>query len=304
MKKAKRKKLILITTLIFLCIDILCSLIFIGYHSNILPIALLGYVLSKQFTDKNKVLIGYVITFSCILLIGYNLTDKAYLKVKMNNKKVKIEVPSFSINKGKNSDGSIKIKILKNSKTTDKKIQKYLNKLETGTCLSYVFYDKSQNISLIDYYIKEGNYIDLKVKNNNYCNIVNNKIKYDTYKNFVLFDEIKEEYTIAKSIEDGYFVVDGSTLHNENDFKRFNKQIEDNKDAFIRIITSSNGFPVITDIYYKNNSYEINYDNKRDVNNNPSKTLFQTFNNLKINEGYLTAYSFEPNDGIVIAKVG
>ncbi|MEG0266197.1 MAG: hypothetical protein RR659_00960, partial [Bacilli bacterium] len=74
--------------------------------------------------------------------------------------------------------------------------------------------------------------------------------------------------------------------------------------AFIRIITASNGFPVITDIYYKNNSYEINYDNKRDVNNNPSKTLFQTFNNLKINEGYLTAYSFEPNDGIVIAKVG
>lgn len=290
-----KNKTIAIITFIIILFDFLLTLIIVGYQSNLLAIAAIIFAITKMNSkqDITKYLSYFIIIIS-VILIGYNTTQKKYYVTKVGNKNIKIEVPNFIIKKGKNQ-----FKVIFKDNAT-KNIKKYLNNLSSENCNTKAYYDKKQNISLINYYVNENNEINFKIVSGKYCD----SYKKETYNNYVAIKELRRKYSKKESIKDGYYVRENNKIYNKNTLKEFFNKVEKNKTAFLRIIDVNELDQVtVTDITYKNNKFEIEYDNTRDTKVNPSTSYYKIYKNLGIKNNNLYAYIEEYGDGLNLGYV-
>ena len=290
-----KNKTIAIITFIIILFDFLFTLIIVGYQSNLLAIAAIIFAITKMNSkqDITKYLSYFIIIIS-VILIGYNTTQKKYYVTKVGNKNIKIEVPNFIIKKGKNQ-----FKVIFKDNAT-KNIKKYLNNLSSENCNTKAYYDKKQNISLINYYVNENNEINFKIVSGKYCD----SYKKETYNNYVAIKELRRKYSKKESIKDGYYVRENNKIYNKNTLKEFFNKVEKNKTAFLRIIDVNELDQVtVTDITYKNNKFEIEYDNTRDTKINPSTSYYKIYKNLGIKNNNLYAYIEEYGDGLNLGYV-
>lgn len=290
-----KNKTIAIITFIIILFDFLFTLIIVGYHSNLLAIAAIIFAITKMNSkqDITKYLSYFIIIIS-VILIGYNTTQKKYYVTKVDNKNIKIEVPNFIIKKGKNQ-----FKVIFKDNAT-KNIKKYLNNLSSENCNTKAYYDKKQNISLINYYVNENNEINFKIVSGKFCD----SYKKETYNNYVPIKELRRKYSKKESIKDGYYVRENNKIYNKNTLKEFFNKVEKNKTAFLRIIDVNELDQVtVTDITYKNNKFEIEYDNTRDTKINPSTSYYKIYKNLGIKNNNLYAYIEEYGDGLNLGYV-
>ena len=290
-----KNKTIAIITFIIILFDFLLTLIIVGYQSNLLAIAAIIFAITKMNSkqDITKYLSYFIIIIS-VILIGYNTTQKKYYVTKVGNKNIKIEVPNFIVKKGKNQ-----FKVLFKDNAT-KNIKKYLNNLSSENCNTKAYYDKKQNISLINYYVNENNEINFKIVSGKYCD----SYKKETYNNYVPIKELRRKYSKKESIKDGYYVRENNKIYNKNTLKEFFNKVEKNKTAFLRIIDVNELDQVtVTDITYKNNKFEIEYDNTRDTKINPSTSYYKIYKNLGIKNNNLYAYIEEYGDGLNLGYV-
>lgn len=290
-----KNKTIAIITFIIILFDFLLTLIIVGYQSNLLAIAAIIFAITKMNSkqDITKYLSYFIIIIS-VILIGYNITQKKYYVTKVGNKNIKIEVPNFIIKKGKNQ-----FKVIFKDNAT-KNIKKYLNNLSSENCNTKAYYDKKQNISLINYYVNENNEINFKIVSGKFCD----SYKKETYNNYVAIKELRRKYSKKESIKDGYYVRENNKIYNKNTLKEFFNKVEKNKTAFLRIIDVNELDQVtVTDITYKNNKFEIEYDNTRDTKVNPSTSYYKIYKNLGIKNNNLYAYIDEYGDGLNLGYV-
>lgn len=290
-----KNKTIAIITFIIILFDFLFTLIIVGYQSNLLAIAAIIFAITKMNSkqDITKYLSYFIIIIS-VILIGYNTTQKKYYVTKVGNKNIKIEVPNFTIKKGKNQ-----FKVIFKDNAT-KNIKKYLNNLSSENCNTKAYYDKKQNISLINYYVNENNEINFKIVSGKYCD----SYKKETYNNYVPIKELRRKYSKKESIKDGYYVRENNKIYNKNTLKEFFNKVEKKKTAFLRIIDVNELDQVtVTDITYKNNKFEIEYDNTRDTKINPSTSYYKIYKNLGIKNNNLYAYIEEYGDGLNLGYV-
>lgn len=290
-----KNKTIAIITFIIILFDFLLTLVIVGYQSNLLAIAAIIFAITKMNSkqDITKYLSYFIIIIS-VILIGYNITQKKYYVTKVGNKNVKIEVPNFTIKKGKNQ-----FKVLLKDNAT-RNIKKYLNNLSSENCNTKAYYDKKQNISLINYYVNENNEINFKIVSGKYCD----SYKKETYNNYVPIKELSQKYSKKESIKDGYYVREGNKIYNKNTLNKFFNKVEKNKTSFLRIIDVNELDQVtVTDITYKNNKFEIEYDNTRDTKVNPSTSYYKIYKNLGIKNNNLYAYTEEYEDGLNLGYV-
>lgn len=290
-----KNKTIAIITFIIILFDFLLTLIIVGYQSNLLAIAAIIFAITKMNSkqDITKYLSYFIIIIS-VILIGYNTTQKKYYVTKVGNKNIKIEVPNFIIKKGKNQ-----FKVIFKDNAT-KNIKKYLNNLSSENCNTKAYYDKKQNISLINYYVNENNEINFKIVSGKFCD----SYKKETYNNYVPIKELRRKYSKKESIKDGYYVRENNKIYNKNTLKEFFNKVEKNKTAFLRIIDVNELDQVtVTDITYKNNKFEIEYDNTRDTKVNPSTSYYKIYKNLGIKNNNLYAYIDEYGDGLNLGYV-
>lgn len=290
-----KNKTITIITFIIILFDFLLTLIIVGYQSNLLAIAAIIFAITKMNSkqDITKYLSYFIIIIS-VILIGYNITQKKYYVTKVGNKNIKIEVPNFIIKKGKNQ-----FKVIFKDNAT-KNIKKYLNNLSSENCNTKAYYDKKQNISLINYYVNENNEINFKIVSGKFCD----SYKKETYNNYVPIKELRRKYSKKESIKDGYYVRENNKIYNKNTLKEFFNKVEKNKTAFLRIIDVNELDQVtVTDITYKNNKFEIEYDNTRDTKINPSTSYYKIYKNLGIKNNNLYAYIEEYGDGLNLGYV-
>ena len=290
-----KNKTIAIITFIIILFDFLLTLLIVGYQSNLLAIAAIIFAITKMNSkqDITKYLSYFIIIIS-VILIGYNITQKKYYVTKVGNKNIKIEVPNFIIKKGKNQ-----FKVIFKDNAT-KNIKKYLNNLSSENCNTKAYYDKKQNISLINYYVNENNEINFKIVSGKFCD----SYKKETYNNYVAIKELRRKYSKKESIKDGYYVRENNKIYNKNTLKEFFNKVEKNKTAFLRIIDVNELDQVtVTDITYKNNKFEIEYDNTRDTKVNPSTSYYKIYKNLGIKNNNLYAYIDEYGDGLNLGYV-
>ena len=290
-----KNKTIAIINFIIILFDFLLTLIIVGYQSNLLAIAAIIFAITKMNSkqDITKYL-SYFIIITSVILIGYNTTQKKYYVTKVGNKNIKIEVPNFIIKKGKNQ-----FKVIFKDNAT-KNIKKYLNNLSSENCNTKAYYDKKQNISLINYYVNENNEINFKIVSGKFCD----SYKKETYNNYVAIKELRRKYSKKESIKDGYYVRENNKIYNKNTLKEFFNKVEKNKTAFLRIIDVNELDQVtVTDITYKNNKFEIEYDNTRDTKVNPSTSYYKIYKNLGIKNNNLYAYIDEYGDGLNLGYV-
>lgn len=290
-----KNKTIAIITFIIILFDFLLTLIIVGYQSNLLAIAAIIFAITKMNSkqDITKYLSYFIIIIS-VILIGYNITQKKYYVTKVGNKNIKIEVPNFIIKKGKNQ-----FKVIFKDNAT-KNIKKYLNNLSSENCNTKAYYDKKQNISLINYYVNENNEINFKIVSGKFCD----SYKKETYNNYVPIKELRRKYSKKESIKDGYYVRENNKIYNKNTLKEFFNKVEKKKTAFLRIIDVNEIDQVtVTDITYKNNKFEIEYDNTRDTKINPSTSYYKIYKNLGIKNNNLYAYIEEYGDGLNLGYV-
>lgn len=290
-----KNKTITIITFIIILFDFLLTLIIVGYQSNLLAIAAIIFAITKMNSkqDITKYLSYFIIIIS-VILIGYNTTQKKYYVTKVGNKNIKIEVPNFIIKKGKNQ-----FKVIFKDNAT-KNIKKYLNNLSSENCNTKAYYDKKQNISLINYYVNENNEINFKIVSGKFCD----SYKKETYNNYVPIKELRRKYSKKESIKDGYYVRENNKIYNKNTLKEFFNKVEKKKTAFLRIIDVNELDQVtVTDITYKNNKFEIEYDNTRDTKINPSTSYYKIYKNLGIKNNNLYAYIEEYGDGLNLGYV-
>ena len=290
-----KNKTIAIITFIIILFDFLLTLIIVGYQSNLLAIAAIIFAITKMNSkqDITKYLSYFIIIIS-VILIGYNTTQKKYYVTKVDNKNIKIEVPNFIIKKGKNQ-----FKVIFKDNAT-KNIKKYLNNLSSENCNTKAYYDKKQNISLINYYVNENNEINFKIVSGKFCD----SYKKETYNNYVAIKELRRKYSKIESIKDGYYVRENNKIYNKNTLKEFFNKVEKKKTAFLRIIDVNELDQVtVTDITYKNNKFEIEYDNTRDTKVNPSTSYYKIYKNLGIKNNNLYAYIEEYGDGLNLGYV-
>lgn len=290
-----KNKTIAIITFIIILFDFLLTLIIVGYQSNLLAIAAIIFAITKMNSkqDITKYLSYFIIIIS-VILIGYNTTQKKYYVTKVGNKNIKIEVPNFIIKKGKNQ-----FKVIFKDNAT-KNIKKYLNNLSSENCNTKAYYDKKQNISLINYYVNENNEINFKIVSGKFCD----SYKKETYNNYVPIKELRRKYSKKESIKDGYYVRENNKIYNKNTLKEFFNKVEKKKTAFLRIIDVNELDQVtVTDITYKNNKFEIEYDNTRDTKINPSTSYYKIYKNLGIKNNNLYAYIDEYGDGLNLGYV-
>ena len=290
-----KNKTIAIITFIIILFDFLLTLIIVGYQSNLLAIAAIIFAITKMNSkqDITKYLSYFIIIIS-VILIGYNITQKKYYVTKVGNKNIKIEVPNFIIKKGKNQ-----FKVIFKDNAT-KNIKKYLNNLSSENCNTKAYYDKKQNISLINYYVNENNEINFKIVSGKYCD----SYKKETYNNYVPIKELSRKYSKIESIKDGYYVRENNKIYNKNTLNEFFNKVEKKKTAFLRIIDVNELDQVtVTDITYKNNKFEIEYDNTRDTKVNPSTSYYKIYKNLGIKNNNLYAYIDEYGDGLNLGYV-
>ena len=290
-----KNKTISIITFIIILFDFLLTLIIVGYQSNLLAIAAIIFAITKMNSkqDITKYLSYFIIIIS-VILIGYNTTQKKYYVTKVGNKNIKIEVPNFIIKKGKNQ-----FKVIFKDNAT-KNIKKYLNNLSSENCNTKAYYDKKQNISLINYYVNENNEINFKIVSGKFCD----SYKKETYNNYVPIKELRRKYSKKESIKDGYYVRENNKIYNKNTLKEFFNKVEKKKTAFLRIIDVNELDQVtVTDITYKNNKFEIEYDNTRDTKINPSTSYYKIYKNLGIKNNNLYAYIEEYGDGLNLGYV-
>lgn len=290
-----KNKTIAIITFIIILFDFLLTLIIEGYQSNLLAIAAIIFAITKMNSkqDITKYLSYFIIIIS-VILIGYNTTQKKYYVTKVGNKNIKIEVPNFIIKKGKNQ-----FKVIFKDNAT-KNIKKYLNNLSSENCNTKAYYDKKQNISLINYYVNENNEINFKIVSGKYCD----SYKKETYNNYVPIKELSRKYSKIESIKDGYYVRENNKIYNKNTLNEFFNKVEKKKTAFLRIIDVNELDQVtVTDITYKNNKFEIEYDNTRDTKVNPSTSYYKIYKNLGIKNNNLYAYIEEYGDGLNLGYV-
>lgn len=290
-----KNKTIAIITFIIILFDFLLTLIIVGYQSNLLAITAIIFAITKMNSkqDITKYLSYFIIIIS-VILIGYNTTQKKYYVTKVGNKNIKIEVPNFTIKKGKNQ-----FKVIFKDNAT-KNIKKYLNNLSSENCNTKAYYDKKQNISLINYYVNENNEINFKIVSGKFCD----SYKKETYNNYVPIKELRRKYSKKESIKDGYYVRENNKIYNKNTLKEFFNKVEKKKTAFLRIIDVNELDQVtVTDITYKNNKFEIEYDNTRDTKINPSTSYYKIYKNLGIKNNNLYAYIDEYGDGLNLGYV-
>ena len=290
-----KNKTIAIITFIIILFDFLLTLLIVGYQSNLLAIAAIIFAITKMNSkqDITKYLSYFIIIIS-VILIGYNTTQKKYYVTKVGNKNIKIEVPNFIIKKGKNQ-----FKVIFKDNAT-KNIKKYLNNLSSENCNTKAYYDKKQNISLINYYVNENNEINFKIVSGKFCD----SYKKETYNNYVPIKELRRKYSKKESIKDGYYVRENNKIYNKNTLKEFFNKVEKKKTAFLRIIDVNELDQVtVTDITYKNNKFEIEYDNTRDTKVNPSTSYYKIYKNLGIKNNNLYAYIDEYGDGLNLGYV-
>ena len=290
-----KNKTIAIITFIIILFDFLLTLIIVGYQSNLLAIAAIIFAITKMNSkqDITKYLSYFIIIIS-VILIGYNTTQKKYYVTKVGNKNIKIEVPNFIVKKGKNQ-----FKVIFKDNAT-KNIKKYLNNFSSENCNTKAYYDKKQNISLINYYVNENNEINFKIVSGKFCD----SYKKETYNNYVPIKELRRKYSKKESIKDGYYVRENNKIYNKNTLKEFFNKVEKNKTAFLRIIDVNELDQVtVTDITYKNNKFEIEYDNTRDTKINPSTSYYKIYKNLGIKNNNLYAYIEEYGDVLNLGYV-
>lgn len=290
-----KNKTIAIITFIIILFDFLLTLVIVGYQSNLLAIAAIIFAITKMNSkqDITKYLSCFIIIIS-VILIGYNITQKKYYITKVGNKNIKIEVPNFIIKKGKNQ-----FKVLFKDNAT-RNIKKYLNNLSLENCNTKAYYDKKQNISLINYYVNENNEINFKIISGKYCD----SYKKETYNNYVPIKELRRKYSKEEAIKDGYYVRENNKVYNKKTLDKFFDKVSKNKTAFVRIIDVNELNRVtVTDITYNNNKYEIEYDNTRDTKVNPSTSYYKIYKNLGIKNNTLYAYIEEYEDGLNLGYV-
>lgn len=290
-----KNKTIAIITFIIILFDFLLTLVIVGYQSNLLAIAAIIFAITKMNSkqDITKYLSCFIIIIS-VILIGYNITQKKYYVTKMGNKNIKIEVPNFIIKKGKNQ-----FKVLFKDNAT-RNIKKYLNNLSLENCNTKAYYDKKQNISLINYYVNENNEISFKIVSGKYCD----SYKKETYNNYVSIKELSRKYSKEEAIKDGYYVRENNKIYNKKTLDKFFDKVSKNKTAFVRIIDVNELNRVtVTDITYNNNKYEIEYDNTRDTKVNPSTSYYKIYKYLGIKNNTLYAYIEEYEDGLNLGYV-
>ena len=290
-----KNKTIAIITFIIILFDFLLTLIIVGYQSNLLAIAAIIFAITKMNSKQDITkYISYFIIIISVILIGYNTTQKKYYVTKVGNKNIKIEVPNFIVKKGKNQ-----FKVIFKDNAT-KNIKKYLNNLSSENCNTKAYYDKKQNISLINYYVNENNEINFKIVSGKFCD----SYKKETYNNYVAIKELRRKYSKKESIKDGYYVRENNKIYNKNTLKEFFNKVEKKKTAFLRIIDVNELDQVtVTDITYKNNKFEIEYDNTRDTKVNPSTSYYKIYKNLGIKNNNLYAYIDEYGDGLNLGYV-
>lgn len=290
-----KNKTIAIITFIIILLDFLLTLVIVGYQSNLLAIAAIIFAITKMNSkqDITKYLSCFIIIIS-VILIGYNITQKKYYVTKVGNKNIKIEVPNFIIKKGKNQ---FKVPFKDNA---TRNIKKYLNNLSLENCNTKAYYDKKQNISLINYYVNENNEINFKIISGKYCD----SYKKETYNNYVPIKELSRKYSKEEAIKDGYYVRENNKIYNKKTLDKFFDKVSKNKTAFVRIIDVNELNRVtVTDITYNNNKYEIEYDNTRDTKVNPSTSYYKIYKNLGIKNNTLYAYIEEYEDGLNLGYV-
>lgn len=273
----KKKKLPIIIGFLILIIDFIMSRIFVGYTINTLGIAVIIFGIYKLKSNKKitRILSGVLIAFG-LIFIGLNLTSQTYYKTTINKKEVKIEIPRFTMKKGKS------FKVL--FKSANKKMNRYLYTLEQGTCNSKTYYDKKQDITIIGYELDEENKMNLKIEQGNHCKNQEQKIKKGAYKNFIEISELKRTYNVDQAIKDGYYVIKNNTKYNEQTLTNF----LENKQSFIRIVQSNElNEPTIIDITYKNKEYILDYDNSRNSLQIEKQKLHKTYKEIKLENNHL-----------------
>ena len=115
---------------------------------------------------------------------------------------------------------------------------------------------------------------------------------------------MSRKYSKIESIKDGYYVRENNKIYNKNTLNEFFNKVEKKKTAFLRIIDVNELDQVtVTDITYKNNKFEIEYDNTRDTKVNPSTSYYKIYKNLGIKNNNLYAYIDEYGDGLNLGYV-
>lgn len=240
-----KKKTLMILAGIFIILDLLGKIFFIGYNMNILYIAVVIFALANL---KRNVKGFSAILLIAIIFMGINITSKTYLNIES----YKIEIPKFTY-KYKNG-----YKSLLPLKSTYNNIQKITSKFEPLDCCLNSFYDKKNDMTIKTYDVDKDNVITIEINKGNLCtNIKDNK-----YKNFKEIEEL-EYQDIEDFKENGYYVYTNNGVFNEKEFINFKNNVNNGKSDFIRMITYTNNERyLILDIKYDNDIYQIRFTNK------------------------------------------
>ena len=151
----------------------------INENNNIVDIDKRVEEIQENIKKENKKLrIKYLLLIILLLFIlitiifkyisfGYSIKEYIY-----NNSIIKIGIPKGSFNV-KNNDRSISFKNLRSKLVVKEEIKNYLKNLDYLTCNETIYYyDKENNVSIINYEIKEYllfSKIDLLIDNDDYC---------------------------------------------------------------------------------------------------------------------------------------
>lgn len=267
---------------LLLILDIILNFIYIGYKSNIVPIVVIIYAISK--IKKVKIIPIILICVSSIFII-YNLTSDKYYTFKIDNKKIKIQVPTLSKLKSNKANEYVITSINPKSKN----FSSYLNSLEQLSCNSNYYYNSENQITIEGYNNINNGDIIINLYNGNQCDNLKNNIKYDTYKNFIDINNVLTT-DINDLIKFGYTVITDEN-HNIDMYNEFKK----NKEAFIRIVSIENDEKIVSDITKKNNYYIIESINKT---NAKKITNYVRFDSIEDINGVLCALNEEKTQKI------
>lgn len=241
-QKLNTKNIILALGLLFIIIDVLCKIIFIGYNMNLLYIAVIIFALANM--EKHKKWFTAILVLA-IIFMGVNLTNKTYLKVNG----IKLEIPAFTYKT------KLGYKSLLPLKGVGKKIERILENYETLGCGFNYYYDIKKDVTILNYNVSKSQLITIETEKGNACT----KLKTTKYDDFKEIEDLEKE-SFDELVKKGYYVYKDGIGYNKDEFTKF---INSEDERFIRMITfTSNDTYTILDLKYYNDSYELRYSNK------------------------------------------
>ena len=241
-QKLNTKNIILALGLLFIIIDILCKIIFVGYNMNLLYIAVIIFALANM--EKHKKWFTTILILA-IIFMGVNLTNKTYLKVNG----MKLEIPAFTYKT------KLGYKSLLPLKGIGKKIERTLENYEALGCGFNYYYDTKKDVTILNYNVSKSKLITIETEKGNACT----KLKTTKYDDFKEIEDLEKE-SFDELVKKGYYVYKDGIDYNKDEFTKF---INSEDEKFIRMITfTSNDTYTILDLKYYNDSYELRYSNK------------------------------------------